>query len=219
MIESIEDLIVFLKHFHRNLLEDPSLPPESIPSDLPEGLAKIYRELGGLIDLEYPCPFATQDMLMSARELNHVGEMIEFSWENQGNWSVRCPANQKDPQVYSDASYIWEEEQEGFVVVCESLNHFLITLCLQEAVMGSLNLASTWADNIPKTIIESRRFQPLWLGGYYVFGTPSHNFYLSQDRDILVMDREGEGIWIGSQICEVGDIFEPEKDFKIMEGA
>jgi DNA-binding transcriptional regulator PaaX len=61
MIESIEDLIFFLKHFHRNLLADPSLPAEMIPDDLPEGLAKIYRELGGLVDLEYPHPFIEED--------------------------------------------------------------------------------------------------------------------------------------------------------------
>jgi hypothetical protein len=221
MIESIEDLIVFLKHFDRNLLEDPSLPLESIPSDLPEGLAKIYRELGGLVDLidEDPAPFATQDALMPVSRLNRIDGMIEFSHENQGNWSVRTRSNQKDPQVYSDAADLWEEEQKGFVVVCESLNHFLITLCLQEAVMGSCNLTSTWGKNIPEKVIELKIFQPLWLGGYYVFGIPSHNFYLSQDRDILVMDREGEGIWIGSQICEVKDMFEPEKDFKIRAGA
>jgi hypothetical protein len=219
MIESIDDLIVFLKHFHRHLLEDPSLPPEQIPDDLPEGLAKIYRELGGLIDLEYPHPrpFATQDTLVSVKDLERVDEKIEFAWENQGNWIVRCPSNQKDPPVYSNADDVWEDGQKGFVVVCESLNHFLITLCLQEAVMGSINFASTWTDNILEKTIAAGNFQPLWLNGHYVFNEPSHNFYISQDRDILIMDRQGEGIWIGSQTRTVRNIFPPDIDFEIME--
>jgi hypothetical protein len=197
MIESIEDLIVFLKHFHRNLLEDPSLPPESIPNDLPDGLAKIYRELGGLVDLidENPAPFATQDVLMPVSRLNRIDGMIEFSHENQGNWSVRALSNQKDPQVYSDSADA-VSERRGFVVVCESLNHFLITLCLQEAVMGSHNLATVRTDNIIKKTLVGEELEPLWLNGYYVFNEPSHNFYVSQNRDVLVMDYGDT--WIGS---------------------
>jgi hypothetical protein len=216
MIESIDDLIVFLKHFHRNLLVDPSLPPEMIPDDLTEGLTKIYRELGGLIDLEYPRPFATQDTLVSIQDLGHIDGMIEFAYENQNNWSVRCLENQSDPKVYSDAMDLWAEEQKGFVVVCESLNHFLITLCLQEAVMGCRNLASTWTDNILEKMIDGKDFQPLWLNGNYVFGEPSHNFYISKDRDIMIMDRDGEGNWIGSQTQTVRDIFQPNTDLQFM---
>jgi hypothetical protein len=220
MIESIEDLIVFLKHFHRNLLADPSLPPEMIPDDLPDGLAKIYRELGGLVDLidEDPAPFATQDALMPISRLNRIDGTIEFSHENQGNWSVRCLSNQKDPQVYSNAADVWEDEQKGFVVICESLNHFLITLCLQEAVIGSVNYANTWTDCVLEKRIAAKDFQPLWLNGYYVFNEPTHNFYISQDRDILIMDRQGEGIWIGSQIFTVEDIFPPDIDVETTKG-
>jgi hypothetical protein len=58
MIESIDDLIVFLKHFHRELLEDPSLPVEQTPTDLPEGLAKVYRELGGSPAIKIAATFA-----------------------------------------------------------------------------------------------------------------------------------------------------------------
>jgi hypothetical protein len=113
MIESIDDLIVFLKHFHRHLLADPSLPPEQIPDDLPEGLAKIYRELGGLIDL--------------------IDEYLE----------------------------------------------------------------------------------PLWLNGYYVFGEPSHNFYVSKNRDILVMDY-GD-IWVGSS-QKLKDVTHKDIYFESLEG-
>ncbi len=96
MIESIDDLIVFLKHFHRNLLADPSLPPEQIPTDLPQGLAKIYRELGRLVNIEPPGPFSTQDMLVPVMQLDRVDRMIGFCYENQAIWSAPCPFNQHD---------------------------------------------------------------------------------------------------------------------------
>ncbi len=168
-----------------------------IPDDLPDGLAKIFRELGGLVDLidEDPAPFATQDALMPISRLNRIDGMIEFSHENQGNWSVRCLSNQKDPQVYSDAADA-VSEQRGFLVVCESLNHFLITLCLQEAVTGSCNLATVRTDNIIEKTIRGEDLEPLWIGGYYVFNEPSHNFYVSKNRDILVMDYGDT--WVGS---------------------
>jgi hypothetical protein len=52
----------------------------------------------------------------------------------------------------------------------------------------------------------------------YVFNEPTHNFYISQDRDILIMDRQGEGIWIGSQIFTVEDIFPPDIDVETTKG-
>jgi hypothetical protein len=41
----IDHLILFLKHFHRDRLPDPSLDP----ADLPTGLAMIDRELGAFV--------------------------------------------------------------------------------------------------------------------------------------------------------------------------
>jgi hypothetical protein len=217
MIESIDDLIVFLKHFHRHLLEDPSLPPEQIPDDLPDGLAKIYRELGGLIDLidEYLAPFATQDVLMPVNRLNRIDGTIEFSHENQSNWAVRCPVDRKDPLVYSNAADAVESERRGFVVVCESLNHFLITLCLQEAVMSSHNLATVKTDNILEKTIAGENLEPLWLDGCYVFGEPSHNFYISKSRDIMVM--EYGDIWVGSSQL-LKDVIRKDICFESIEG-
>jgi hypothetical protein len=39
VIESVADLVTFLKWFHRHWLDDPSLDPALIPPDLPDGLA------------------------------------------------------------------------------------------------------------------------------------------------------------------------------------
>jgi hypothetical protein len=64
----IDHLILFLKHFHRDRLPDPSLDPALIPADLPPGLAMIYRELGALVAIrvhDHPSPpFGTQDRLL-----------------------------------------------------------------------------------------------------------------------------------------------------------
>jgi len=133
VIASIVDLIAFLKQFHRHWLDDPGLDPALIPTDLPDGLAMVYRELGALVEIEAnPSPFATQDALMPLSRLKRVGRMIEFAWENQSNWSARCSPGEPDPAVYSNAADSWNSVRRGFVKVCASLNHFLTTLCLQD---------------------------------------------------------------------------------------
>ncbi len=190
MIESIDDLIVFLKHFHRNLLEDPSLPPDRIPDDLPEGLAKIYRELGGLVNIDRG-PFNTQDYLIPVRGLQSVYGTTMFCWENQACWAACFPPGYKDPPVYlremSDSQ--WEED---FVVVCDSLNHFLTTFCLQEAFFfGTHNhMTVNVTNNALEAIIEKEKFQPLWINGQYTDTDYLSNFYISEDRDILLFDLE-----------------------------
>ncbi|WP_295614521.1 DUF6745 domain-containing protein [Chamaesiphon sp. GL140_3_metabinner_50] len=214
MIESIDDLIIFLKHFHRHLLTDPSLPPERIPDYLPEGLAKIYRELGGFVNLPNPHPFGTQDKLVHVSNLQYIEDgMVAFCWENQAVWSARCPINQKDPPVYSDHSDYDGWNLEGdFVVVCESLNHFLITFCLQEAFFfGTRNSVTVEnADNILEIFLDRERFQPLWLDGQYVYRDWLKSFYISEDRDILMWDG-----WIVSHTHTLLDLFDPNIDPKI----
>jgi hypothetical protein len=212
MIESIDDLIVFLKHFHRNLLEDPSLPPEQIPDDLPEGLAKIYRELGKLVHLQ-PGPFASQDWLMPVHRLQRVYGTTKFCCENQYSWAACFPSGHKDPPVYlrEMSNSQWEED---FVIVCDSLNHFLMTFCLQEAFMfGTRN--SAWVNNVDNIFEaikekEKEQFQPLWLNGKYADADYLRNFYISEDRDMLIWNGH-----IGSQTRPLVDIFDPNINPKI----
>lgn len=220
MIRTIVDLVAFLKHYHRDWLDDPSLDSAMIPADLPDGLAAIYRELGGLVELNFTregerqWPFASQDCLVALSQLKRVDGMIEFSWENQGNWSARCAAGSGDPPVYSDAQDVWDERQRGFIVVCESLNNFLTTLCLQEAVFASRNLISL-RSNVPVDQVLTIPVQPLWLDGCYVYETPSHQFFASADREILIMD--GAGAWIGSPTRAVADLVRPGINFMAMD--
>jgi hypothetical protein len=210
MIKSIVELVAFLKRFHSQWLGAISLNPTLVPADLPEGLAIIYRELGALVEIQlgpdgdWRAPFATQDALTPVNRLKRVDGMVEFAWENQGNWSARCPVGQPDPPVYSNAADSWSDAQRGFVVVCESLNHFLITLCLQEAVMSCRNLIDLNTE-LPPDRALAVPLEPLWGNGYYVAGEPDHHYFASPERDVLVMDCSN-GVFAGSPTRKVADL-------------
>ncbi len=219
MIESIADLVAFLKQFHRHWLNDSVLDPAQIPADLPDGLAAVYRDLGALVEIKpgpengWKAPFATQDALMPLNRLKRVNGMIEFAWENQGNWSARCPLGHLNPPVYSNSPNLWETMPRGFVVVCDSLNHFLTTLCLQEAVMGCSNLVALLTSR-PLYQLLTITLQPLWLNGYYVAGEPDHQFFVSAHSDVLVM--EWDVVWVGSSRHEVRSLVVQSDDCGIL---
>jgi len=221
MLDSIASLVAFLKRFHRHWLEEPALDPSLIPADLPDGLATIYRELGGLVEIEqgpendWRAPFATQDALMPLSRLKRIGGMVEFAWENQGNWSCRCRLGESDPAVYSNAPDLWNEERAGFVVICNSLNQFLIALCLQEAVMSCRNLVTVRGDQEPTQVVAGELL-PLWLHGQYMYATPL-NFFVSGDQEVLVMD--SDVVWIGSSVRSGKDFVVPGVHFRVLSGA
>jgi hypothetical protein len=161
MIKSIEDLTDFLKQFHRSWLVAPELAEHELSMDLPPGLRSIYRELGALVEIGsqagtvYRPPFGAQDRLLPHSRLKRVDGMLEFAWENQGNWSARCFAGQNDPPVYSNARDVWTTDNLGFAQVCDSLNHFLTTLCLQEAVMSCRFLVTIDASHPIDDVLNS----------------------------------------------------------------
>lgn len=218
MIESIADLVAFLMRFHRHWLDDPSLNPALVPPDLPDGLATIYRELGALVEIrpsrdnDWRAPFAKQDVLILVSRLKRLDGMIEFAWENQGNWSARCPVGQPDPPVYSNAADSWDTAQRGFVVVCESLNHFLTTLCLQEAVMSCRYLVAIQTELPPDQALDIL-LDPLWLNGRYVTGQPDHQFFVSHDQNVLIMSLVGF-LWVGSPTQNVADLVDQGLDMQ-----
>ena len=151
-------------------------------------------------------PFAAQDALVPLSQLKRVdGGMIEFAWENQGNWSCRCPPGPGDPPVYSNALDVWKSPSMGFQKVCDSLDHFLITLSLQEAVMSAPCLltldTSTFDDAL--TI----RPEPLWLNGWFVGGEPTHSFYAVPGHDLLLMHYAG--YWVGSHAEQPLELVKP----------
>jgi hypothetical protein len=220
VIESIADLVAFLTKFHRHWLRESALDSALIPADLPDGLATIYRELGALVEIQpgpendWRAPFATQDVLLPLSRLKRVDGMIEFAWENQGNWSARCPVGYANPPVYSNSVDLGDTVPRGFVVVCDSLNHFLTTLCLQEAVMGCRNLAAL-STNRPLDQLLTVALQPLWLNGHYVFGEPDHQFFVSADSDLLVM--QSDVVWVGSPLQDVRSLIVQGADCRMLD--
>jgi hypothetical protein len=220
MIASAVDLVAFLKRFHRRWLDDPTLDPALIPADLPRALALIYRELGALVEIEpgpdndWRAPFAKQDALMPVSRLQRVDGMVEFAWENQGNWSARCPVGEPDPSVYSNAADVWSPVQRGFVVVCRSLDHFLTTLCLQEAVLSCPSAGALHTDRPPGEALAVP-LRPLWLNGHYVAGKADHDFFASADENTLVM--RWAGLWVGSLTHEVAELVTPGVDVQVLQ--
>jgi uncharacterized protein (TIGR02996 family) len=199
-IISIEDVVYYLREFHKGWSDSPGMDPASLPADLPYGLTLVYRELGALIDIEAERPpLGAQDHLVAPNRLRRVGDMMEFVWENQGNWSCRFPveAGVADPPVYSDAADILEgPPRRGFQKVCDSLNHFLATFCLREAVFSSPCLVSFRGDCPPGDVLDAVPRRALWVGGQYVWAEPVTDFFDVPGRDVLLM--EEPGLWLGS---------------------
>lgn len=201
MIRGLADLVSYLHAFHGSWSASPGLPASDVPADLPDALATLYREFGALIALEptadggHRTPFGTQDALVPVHRLKRIDGMVEFAWENQGNWSCRSPLGPGDPPVFSNAATLWDEPTSGFQRVCDSLSHFLVTLSLQEAVMSAPCLFQ-FADDAPVTDAFAPQRTPLWLQGHYVFGDPSHSFFELSGEDVLIM--EYAGVWVAS---------------------
>lgn len=202
MIYTIDDLVVFLKRFHHPWLEilgleTFGLDPKLIPADLPPGLSTLYREFGTLIGISkrtyQRSPFNTQDCLLPIDHLEKVDGFWKFSVENSGNWSCRCPPNETDPPVYSDAEDSWNDPSKGFQIVCDSLNAFLITLCLQEATFSA-----AWSVEIPIGVKPEELFlseiTPLRLNSPYVDPEITYDFFHIPHENVLVMSRGVEAI-------------------------
>ncbi|GAA4433984.1 hypothetical protein GCM10023155_30680 [Bremerella cremea] len=201
MISNIEDLVAFLHEFHAPWGEHR--PSPDIPDNLPRALTILYAEFGNLIDMDPHdprIPFATQDGLMPANRLQYIDGMCEFAWENQGNWSCRFPIDGDDPPVFSNSRDVWEEgPPKGFVQACDSLEHFLITLCLQEAVMSCPKLIACNGQDVG-SIFRSPPI-PLWMDGIYVDGEPSHDFYMYEGSKMLIMNCGT--VWVGSHADDI----------------
>jgi hypothetical protein len=156
-------------------------------------------------------PFAAQDALIRVRELEFVDGMVEFAWENQGCWSCRTPLEQEDPPVYSNAGDCYYN-RPGFLKVCDSLSHFLITLSLQEAVMSAPVLLAV--ENASAADAVKPALRPLWLNGKYVFDEPTHNIFDAPGHDILVMEHSEIGIWVASHSADIFELLKPEAEYE-----
>jgi hypothetical protein len=212
-ILNFDDLIAFLKTFHAlrfGMPEKFKLDDLRIPSDLPVPLRRLYLEFGALIERSSG-PFSTQDRLVPPGGLRRHIDAIEFAWENQGNWSARTRLNASDPPVLVDI-----EVSGQFEPVCESLEHFLTTLCLQEAIMSSDQLICLDTDDVLETIFQGT-LEPVWLHAQYVQPEPSHDFYTLENGTILVMWFHEMGTcWVGSSVGTVEHVLQDETHYQVI---
>lgn len=214
MIESLSDLVRFLKKFHAGQLGDSGLDTSVIPRDLPLPLARIYKHFGALIDLRNEGPFGGHYTLFPVKRLQRIGDMFEFGGDYVAGYSFRCRANLTDPPVYSDQGKVSGKE-DRFQIVCKSLKHFLTTLCLLQAVDTcryglSLDMTKGWRKLIIPTLV------PLWKNGRFAWGRPVFDFFVVPRKMIIVMSCQlGWPIIIGSPNCPVNDVvrsgIEPNK--------
>ncbi len=211
-ILNFDDLIAFLKTFHALKFGSPEefkLDDSRIPSDLPAPLRRLYTDFGALIE-RISGPFSTQDRLLPLEKLKRHGDLIEFAWENQGNWSARTLLNASNPPVSVDI-----EVSGQFEPIHESLEHFLTTLCLQEAIMSCEDLICVDTDALEA--IFQGALEPMWLHAQYVQPGPSHSFYALENGTVLVMwFREIEMCWIGSSLGTVEHVLLDETPYQVI---
>jgi hypothetical protein len=207
-----DDLIAFLKTFHGLRLGSPEefrFDESRIPTDLPAPLRRLYLEFGALIERSSG-PFSTQDRLLPLEKLKRFDNQIEFAWENQGNWSARTLLNASDPPVLIDI-----EVSGQFEPTCESLEHFLTTLCLQEAIMSCEHLICTDTDALEEFFHGV--LEPVWLHAQYVQPEPSHDFYTLENGAVMVMWFHDMGTcWIGSSVGTVEHVLLDETPYQVI---
>ncbi|MFO0617563.1 MAG: hypothetical protein U0414_33525 [Polyangiaceae bacterium] len=195
MLASLEEAIDFI-HKVRPWSAAPGggAPPQG---DLPDGLALVYERLGapnlfrlGRLDrkqVHYGAMFAARDCLLPPSRLVRSDGTIEFAVEAQSNWTWRTLAGPGDPPVTCsyDPTFTFPRPPV-FRVVCQSLRAFLVTFCLQGAVVSSRSCRSlVGAGAAP----ELDAAQLLWTGPY-VDASPLR-FYGVPGTGLLIMESVG----------------------------
>ena len=115
----------------------------TVPKDLPKPLQQVSPGLEA--SLRWSDLIFDQEVVRPSRHrmpwVGLASSSARRAWSNlrgksRGCWSCRTPLEEGDPPVYSDAGNCYYQ-RPGFLEVCASLSHFLITLSLQEAVMSA----------------------------------------------------------------------------------
>lgn len=213
MIHTIDDAIALLRRYHRYAHPSPGIRASSVPNDLPYGLWRVYGELGALIGMELiekhekRYLFGTQDRLVPVSRIKRIGGWIEFAYENQGNWAARCAAWTHDPPVLTNAGEMGEGSDE-FELVCDSLNEFLITLCLRETIMSSPVVF--FIRDVKVADVFSVPLDALWLHGPYAVRGWRMDFFHIPGEDMLVSSSHGTLDWVGAHAQSILRYVKPE---------
>ncbi len=222
-IETIDDLITFLKVWHDVGEKDVGLEISEDMEWLPASLKKLYQHFGQWIKAGDRA-FSTQDSLVFVQTGYEVwGEgYLNIMHENQGVWKAFLKRSDcvegKEPLVYIDTT---NSEPDGMVAKAlqKDLEHFLISFCLQEALFSAPYL---WAVDYPLPETEFQEtVSPIWLDGFiYPSKKPSHDFHITKDDSTLLFGLKGgyePSIWIGSRNDNINQFFPKHKKFNSQE--
>jgi uncharacterized protein (TIGR02996 family) len=189
-IVTIDDLVYYLRHHLRG--HYPRSRPLKVPKNLPYALVQIYRQLPFLFR-PGEHTFWKQDHLLPPDRLEQVEGMTIFAWENQGCWSCGFPPGQEDPPVYMTSG-----NGDEIVEVCDSLDHFLITMCLQETIFAAPCLAAFDEGKLyhGKSARELLTVPCRGMNGRYMLEEQQDFFDIPKENAWLM---EGGGLWLAAR--------------------
>lgn len=197
--ECIKNLKLFIEEWAGPHLPEYSLEEDEVPGFLPEPLRELYLFAGNwpnpgnnddrlFLPGKQPRIFQGQDVLMGIEKPKRQSGRVTFVMENQGNWTCEVEERNDASPVYCDAAKLWDDSVKDHEIVCDSLQHFLVTFCLQELVFGSKYVGTIEADLKPELFYEE--LEAVWLNGCYVFKESTHSIYICDNR-LLIMDYSG----------------------------
>lgn len=207
MITNGSELLDFLRRYHRTILEAEPAGPVTWPSfRVPEPLHGLYELFGQHID-EVWGPLTSQDHLLPVHKLQESDGEVTFLNENQGVWTC-CYGVEPPHPVFR-----YDDEPKG-VLQADTLEEFLITFALQEAVMSSPWLLAVHggaaAEDLGIDLVDLHR------QGRFACHGPTHDFWSAPDEDVLCMNTYGTGLWLASYSERVLDLRLPEYECQII---
>jgi hypothetical protein len=110
-----------------------------------------------------------------------------------------------DPPVYLYTPDLSESPLEGIEKVCDSLNHFLVTFCLREAIFSASCLISVKPGSSQDFLAVEQK--ALWLGGVLVETGQHIDFFAIPEADAICAGR-----YLGSHLNDIAHLF--KKDVK-----
>lgn len=202
--DQLDDLKDFLINWYGGYDSSYGVPVDEIPAYLPKALQELYAFAGLWKDgsdnhLENsPEIFQQQDCLYSLDRLKQEQDKVTFLEENQANWTCQVEMGNNDSPVYCNEHLLWDDNDEEYIIVNDSLYHFLKTFCLQEVVFGCKHLYSIEGKLDHIQMLFDEPIEELWINGYYTSPKeegPTHTF--CRCGNVLVMERYGD-FWLGS---------------------
>jgi hypothetical protein len=191
MIADIRAVIRFLRKYHHRV-GDGSLPEDVVPRNLPRPLRQVYLNFGRWT---MPwSPLAAQNYLLPVDKLIEEGGSICFLRENQNCWTCWCRPG--DQAVYCD-SYETGRGPKCAEEIHESIEQFLITHCLLEAVMSSPQLVCLHDFKPPEQVVPLS-WEEFYMGGRFVYPSRPLDFWFAARPGMLAMRTQLEDLWVAT---------------------